>query len=182
LTLNDQVQAAEDEEQLRTSTTIRSFNGNQVSNTLLQSLIQNNTLEKEDFNGSNQLHEACTWNAAPLAVTSNCERDHLMFARAQNWAQMKGVPIITWNLQCRGAVMNYIIENNSTIYHNQSGLIGIFVQGAMSYITENKNPAKGLGNGSTVYMHSLSFTDSDRQTQRYTLVAELQNFKPGQQI
>jgi hypothetical protein len=75
------------------------------------------------------------------------------------------------------------LQNNSTIYHNQSGLIGIFVQGAMSYITENINPAKGLGNGSTVYMHSLSFTDSDRQTQRYkSLVAELQNFKPGQQI
>ena len=43
LTLNDQVRAADDEEQMKTLTSLRSFNGNQVSNTLLQSLIQNNT-------------------------------------------------------------------------------------------------------------------------------------------
>jgi hypothetical protein len=99
LTLNDQVRAAEDEEQMRTSTTLRSFNGNQVSNTLLQSLIQNNTLEKEDFNGSNQLHEACTWNAA---VTSNvCKSTELGTDEGRPNNNM---------VQCRGAVMNYIIE------------------------------------------------------------------------
>jgi PIF1-like helicase/Phosphoglucose isomerase len=132
LTLNDQVRAADDVEQMKTLTSLRSFNGNQVSNTLLQSLIQNNTLDKIDFENNKSI-ESNTWNTAPLAVTSNCERDHLMFLRAQKWAQMKGVPIITWNLQCRGAVVNYIIENNSKqeIFHNQSGLIGIFVQGAM---------------------------------------------------
>jgi hypothetical protein len=87
-----------------------------------------------------------------------------MFLRAQKSAQMKGVPIITWNLQCRGAVMNYIIENNSKqeIFHNQSGLIGIFVQGAMSYITENINPAKGLKWKYSV--HAFTFIYRCRQT------------------
>ena len=34
------------------------------------------------------------WYAVPLAATSNSERDHLMFSRAQLWAKNHGVPII----------------------------------------------------------------------------------------
>ena len=62
-----------------------------------------------------------------------------------------------------------LIENNAIeeVYNNTSGLIGMYVQGAMSYITENINPAKGLANGTTVYMHSLTFSDEDMETNDY---------------
>ena len=185
LTLDDQVRAAEDKQQMETLSSLRSFNGNQVSSNLLQSLIQNNTLNKEDFKESQNIDSYNNWATAPLAVTSNCERDHLMFIRAQIWAKIMGQPIITWNIQCRGTLFNYLTESYSIkeIFHNQSGLIGIFVQGAMSYITENINPAKGLANGTTVYMHSLSFSEKDMQTNDYNIfLSELQVFSPGQQI
>ena len=179
------MRAAEDELQMKSLLLLRSFSGNQVSNNLLQTLIQNNTLNKKDFEECNTKNENKTWFSAPLAVTSNCERNHLMFLRAQVWAKLMGQPIITWNLQCRGAFINYLTENNciEEIYHNQSGLIGIFVQGAMSYITENINPTKGLANGTAVYMHSLTFSDEDMKSDYYKqFIKLLEVAKPGEQI
>lgn len=50
LTLNDEVRATEDEEQKNTLKSLRNFYGNQVSNKLLQLLIQNNTVADCDSN------------------------------------------------------------------------------------------------------------------------------------
>ena len=47
--LNDQVRAANDVQQMETILNLRSFNGNNVSDKLLKSLIHNNTLTKNDF-------------------------------------------------------------------------------------------------------------------------------------
>jgi hypothetical protein len=154
---------------MKTVTALRNLNGNQVSNVLLKSLIENNSLTQKDFQEYKSTHNDNTWTSAPLAITSNSERDHLMFQRAKYWATKMGVPIITWNLQCKGPIIKYIIEKNSIdeVFHNQSGLLGIFVEGAMSYITENINPAKGLANGTTVYMHSFTYSDNDFQTLEY---------------
>ena len=58
LTLNDQVRAAEDELQMKSLLLLRSFSGNQVSNNLLQTLIQNNTLNKKDFEECNKIGRA----------------------------------------------------------------------------------------------------------------------------
>lgn len=53
----------------------------------------------------------------------------------------------------------------------------------MSYLTENINPSKGLANGSTVYMYSLSFNDEDIASNEYKLFLEiLNNSKPGEEV
>ena len=108
-----------------------------------------------------------------------------MFFRAQQWAQNNGVPIITWKIQCTGAIMNYLNDSNTEteIFHKQSGLLSYFVQGAMSYITENINPKKGLANGTTVYMHSLTFSEEDMLTGDYKIfLTQIKHSSPGEHI
>lgn len=184
LNLNIQVRAAEDLEQLKTLQCLRSFNDNQVSQSFLKSLVHNNTLKSTDFQ-CKETNSYMSWTSAPLAVTSNAERDNLMFIGAQQWASENSVPIITWKLNCTGSVLNFIKDDKllNEIYHPQSGLLGFFVQGAMSYLTENINPSKGLANGSTVYMHSLSFNEEDMESCEYKSFIEiLNNSKPGEEI
>ena len=182
--LNTQVRAAEDYEQLKTLECLRSFNDNQVCDSFLKSLIHNNTLKIKDFENTETIKNM-TWTSAPLAVTSNNERDNLMFKRAQQWATENFVPIVTWKLHCTGSVLNFIKEEKqlNDIYHLQSGLLGFFVEGAMSYLTENINPSKGLAYGSTVFMYSLSFNDEDVASNEYKLFLEiLKNSKPGEEV
>jgi hypothetical protein len=184
INLNVQVRAAEDIQQMQTLDCLRSFNDNQVSESFLKSIVHNNTLNEKDFDIDTSRNEM-SWTSAQLAVTSNTERDNLMYVRAQKWAQENGVPIITWKLQCRGTVMNFIKDDNvlHEIYHAQSGLLGYFVQGAMSYLTENINPSKGLANGNTVYMHSLSFSDEDIMSSEYkTFLTMYDESQPGEEV
>jgi hypothetical protein len=184
INLKMQVRAAEDELQMQTLECLRSFNDNQVSYSFLKSLVHNNTLKAEDFLITTST-KATSWTSAPLAVTSNSERDNLMYIRAQRWAEENGVPIITWKIQCRETVLNFIKDDAllDDIYHPQSGLLGFFVQGAMAYLTENINPSKGLANGSTVYMHSLSFNNEDIKTDEYIAFLKMcDDSQPGQQI
>lgn len=96
--LNDQVRAADDVQQMETILNLRSFNGNNVSDELLKTLIHNNTLTKNDFNNEETQNSLKSWYSAPLAATLNTERDNLMFLRAKQWAQNNGVPIITWSI------------------------------------------------------------------------------------
>jgi hypothetical protein len=108
-----------------------------------------------------------------------------MFIRAQQWASENSIPIITWKLNCTGSVLNFIKEEQllSEIYHPQSGLLGFFVQGAISYLTDNIKPSKGLANGSAVYMHSLSFNEEAMESSEYKSFLEmLNNSKPGEEI
>jgi hypothetical protein len=168
---------------MQTLDSLRSFNDNQVSESFLKSIVHNNTLNEKDFD----IHTSrnASWSSAPLAVTSNTERDNLMYERVQRWAQENGVPIITWKLQCRGTVMNFIKDDDflSEIYHPQSGLLGYFVQGSTSYLTENIKPFKGLANGNTVYMHSLSFSDEDILSRECkTFLTMYDESKPGEEV
>ena len=81
--------------------------------------------------------------------------------------------------------MNYFKDSNTEkqIFHKQSGLISYFVQRAMSYITENINPKKGLANGTTVYMHSLTFSEQDKLSEDYKLfINQINNSLPGEHI
>ena len=108
-----------------------------------------------------------------------------MFSRAQLWAKNNGVPIISWKIQCTGAIMNYLKDSytETEIFHEQSGQLSFFVQGAMSYITENINPKKGLANGTTVYMHSLTFSEEDMLTKDYQIFSnEIKHSLPGEHI
>jgi hypothetical protein len=184
INLKMQVRAAEDKQQMQTLECLRTFNDNQVSYSFLESLVHNSTLKAEDFLNTTSTN-AMSWNSAPLAVTSNSERDNLMYIRAQRWAEENGVPIITWKIQCRGTVINFIKDDAflNDIYHPQSGLLGFFVQGAMAYLTENINPSKGLANGSIVYVHSLSFSDEDIITDEYIAFLKMcEDSEPGQQV
>ena len=173
--LNDQVRAADDVQQMETILNSRSFNGNNVSDKLLKLIIHYNTLTRNDFINKETNNSSKSWYSAPLAVTSNTERDHLMFFRAKQWAQYNGLPVITWNIQCTGAIINYLKDSNTEkqIFHKQRGLISYFVQGAMSYITENINPKKGLANGTTVYMHSLTFSEQDKLSEQDKIIKYL---------
>ena len=152
---------------------------------LLKSLIRNNTLKKKDFINEKLNISLQEWYSAPLAVTSNSERDHLMFSRAKLWVKNHGVPIVSWKIQCTGAIMNYLKDSytETEIFHEQSGQLSFFVQGAMSYITENINPKKGLANGTTVYMHSLTFSEEDMLTKDYQIFSnEIKHSLPGEHI
>ena len=98
--LNDQVRAADDVQQMETILNLRRFNGNNVSDKLLKTLRHNKTLTKNDFINEETQYSSISWYSAPLAVTSNTERDNLMLFTAKQWAQNNGVPIITWHIQC----------------------------------------------------------------------------------
>jgi Helitron helicase-like domain at N-terminus len=104
-----------------------------------KSLTHNNTLSNDDFIKEGTHDISNSWYSAPLAVTSNSERDFLMFTRAQQWAYKYGVHVITWNIQCAGTVMSFLREVNTEkeIFDKQRVLLSFFVHGAMSYITEN---------------------------------------------
>ena len=64
--LNDQVRAADDVQQMETILNLRSFNGNNVSDKLLKSLIHNNTLTKNDFINKETNNSSKSWYSAPL--------------------------------------------------------------------------------------------------------------------
>ena len=81
--------------------------------------------------------------------------------------------------------MNYLKDSytEKEIYHKQSGLLSYFVQGAMSYITENINPKKDLANGTTVFMHSLTFSEEDKLCEDYEVfLNQINNSLPGEHI
>ena len=53
----------------------------------------------------------------------------------------------------------------------------------MSHITENINPKKGLANGTTVYMHSLTFSEEDMLTGDYKIfLTQIKHSSPGEHI
>ena len=64
----------------------RSFNGNNVSDKLLKLIIHYNTLTRNVFINKETNNSSKSWYSAPLAVTSNTERDHVTFFRAKKWA------------------------------------------------------------------------------------------------
>ena len=61
----------------------------------------------------------------------------------------------------------------------ESGLVGMFVQGAPAYINENINPSMGLANGAFVVLYSLSFGGDVSAREVGDIRRQLEHAKPG---
>ena len=116
-----------------------------------------------------------TWAWATVAVTSNMEKVGVDWRQARSFALAHGVPIVVWNRQI---VSPDFLANQGhgaeadLLYQNEPGLKGLFVKGAPAYLTKifpKGGLARGLANGTTCVMHSLTFreeTDEEKEKAR----------------
>jgi len=155
LELTQQVRAAEDAVQMGFLTKLRDLSQTHpVTDDLIRSL---STRVLTEFD----LHDITnTWSEASICVTTNAERLNLTPVCALQFARRHNVPSIVWKLEAAGPIFDRLIElgqNSESLFTLESGLIGMFVQGAPGYLTENIDPLLGLANGTAVIFHSLSF-------------------------
>ena len=181
--LKEQVRAADDQEQANFLERMRDFNvQDPISDELLKSLVER-TLSKDDVNSSTSNLED-SWDMAPVCVTSNAERFNLTPIRAKRFAQRKGVPLVTWNLASKGTLITKANDAGfaEKLFTLESGLLGMFVEGAPAYINQNINPSMGLANGTYVVMHSLSFNENVSQRELGEIERQLNHAKPGERV
>ena len=146
--LKEQVRAADDQEHSEILESLRDATSKWPVTANVTRYLTKKILTPQD------LQEAA-WNEAPVCVTGNQERLNLTPIMAQRFAERRGVPLITWNLDVRKNSSKLFPENELTPLN--SGLVGMFVAGAPAYLTENLNPSLNLANGSRVTLHSLTF-------------------------
>jgi hypothetical protein len=120
------------------------------------------------------------WYDAPICVTSNTERNYFTSIMAKNFALKNGVHIVTWNLTVESQVSQLISQKEyDQVFTFENGTLGIFVQDAPSYISQNINPLYGLANGTFVRMHSLTFENEQDQEDFNNLIADA---VPGERV
>ena len=70
--------------------------------------------------------------------------------------------MIKWRLPLAGRWFEDLPKSAvDQLYEEELGLWGIFVRGAPAMLSENIQPSKLLANGSTGYLHSLTFHDAE---------------------
>lgn len=81
-----------------------------------------------------------SWLTAPIIVTGNRERGVINLQQAKRWAALHGVPVVRWRYPFDLAIPQY--ANDTTIkawlYQHEPDLTGLFVQGAVAYLTADE--------------------------------------------
>ena len=79
--------------------------------------------------------------------------------QALAFAQMCNLPLVRWRIPLAGKEASSITEDMlSPLYDNEAGLWHYFVRGAPCMLLRNIQPTKALANGTTGWMHTLSFS------------------------
>ena len=155
-----QVRAANDLEQKQVIEAIRDFSIPQpISPQLIHKLV-GLTLTPKDY------AQEPAWYEAPVCVTTNSERFHLIPHLAIAFAQHHKVPLVAWKKSCSGTLFNCLQGREDMlrkVYTLDSDLVGLFVKYAPGVVNENVNPAIGIANGTMCRMHSLAFCSTVNQ-------------------
>jgi len=122
-----------------------------------------------------------SWSDAPIIVTSNRERGVITLAQARRWGKRHGVPVIRWYYGFNLSIpeQKEDAEIRAFIYTNEASASGLFVEGAVAYLTQNINPRVGLSNGTRCFFHSLSFDPSESPDKVNEALAKIKAAGPG---
>jgi len=101
---------------------------------------------------------------------------------AQRFAKAHGTVVITWDLDSNSKQVAALRTSDlkEKVFTSDSGLMGIFVQGAPAYLVENTNSDLKLANGTRVTLHSLALTGHEAETR--DLMHQIANAAPGERI
>jgi len=131
-----------------------------------------------------------SWAWATIAVTSNMEKVGVDWRQAKSFALAHRVPVVVWKQQIlsptflanqgRGGVTD-------DLYRQEPALMGLFVKGAPAYLTKNfpkPGLARGLANGTTCVMHSITFReDTDEEKERARVARNrIDRARPGEVV
>ena len=95
---------------------------------------------------------------APIVVLGNQERHRLNHHQVHAFARTHDLTLVRWKLPLVGKELDSLsAETLTTLYENEHGLWQYFVRRAPCMLLRNLQPTKSLANGSTGFMHSLSF-------------------------
>jgi len=123
-----------------------------------------------------------SWLDAPIIVTSNRERGALTLSQAQRWGKVHGVPVVRWyyafNLSVKEKKDDP--EIRAYLYTHEPTVCGLFVEGAVAYLTQNINPRVGLSNGTRCFYHSLSFDPCEDPAKVEAALAKIRTASPGE--
>ena len=97
---------------------------------------------------------------APIVVLGNQERHRLNHHQVYAFARTYNLPLVRWRLPLASKDADSLAsETLSALLDNEPGLWQYFVRGAPCMLLQNVQPTKSMANGSTGFMHSLSFED-----------------------
>ena len=158
--LKTQMRAREDSEHGSWVEAFRSGNMKPVDRAFIE------LLKSRQFS-ANDVQQDRSWAWATIGVTSNMEKRAVDQRQAKSFASAHGVPVIVWNkpVTSPSFLANSAATSGSMmewLYREEAGLQGLFVKGAPAYLSKifaKKGVSRGLANGTTCIMHSLTFTE-----------------------
>jgi hypothetical protein len=128
-----------------------------------------------------------SWAWAPIAITRNMEKRELDWRQAQAFATAHGVPLVVWNNTITSPLSlansgNVQLKN---LYDQEPGLKSFFVKGGPAYLSKNwrnGGVSRGLANGTSCTMHSLTFRmeTPEQQQVAHEMMLHINNAGPGE--
>jgi hypothetical protein len=128
-----------------------------------------------------------SWAWAPIAIAGNMEKRELDWRQAKAFAAAHGVPLVVWNntITKPESLAHSGRAQLNNLYAQEIGLRSFFVKGSPAYLSQNWRKggvSRGLANGTSCTMHSLTFrmeTHEQRHTAHEKLL-QIQNASPGE--
>jgi len=101
-----------------------------------------------------------SWLTAPIAVTNNSEKARLDAAQILRFATQHNLPCLRWRktkLMAKRGGDGVCSTTETLLFDHYPELYNYFVPGAPCYVTENIHATLGIANGTSCFMHSLTF-------------------------
>jgi hypothetical protein len=100
------------------------------------------------------------WADAQISCLGHAEGDVVSAARAYQFATRHGRVLVRWRLPLCGREAEWLSPQEiEALYRSEPGMWGYYVLGAPAILQNNICVQKGLANGSSCVMHSLSLQD-----------------------
>ena len=130
-----------------------------------------------------------TWAWATIGVSSNMEKLAIDWRQACAFARAHGRPVVVWRKPITSPTFlsNLVGGHLSMLYNGEPGLKGLFVKGAPAYLSKNfakGGVSRGLANGTTCVMHSLTFREETNEERHMAREAQvrIENALPGEVV
>jgi hypothetical protein len=177
------------EVKLRKLTQQMRVNENDVEHTALVKSFQQTTgvspvtkallkrLEEKQLT-SEDIRDDHSWMEASVVVPTNVQRECMLPLMVEHYARFHQRPILRWRYEVAPSKTTPLPQQLlERFYELYPALTGYFVQGAPVFLTANVNPNKGLANGTSGTMHSLSW---DSQEVFEEMAVRIENAAPGE--
>jgi len=122
------------------------------------------------------------WGFATHVVSRNKLRRCINFVQAQRWCALRGLPLITWNVDVPSLKASMSHEGLNRLWGRMpkdSDSYGMYAQDAPCILSSNINPEIGICNGTQGKMSSLCYHDPEKQQALLDLIAAA---APGEEI